>query len=130
MVEQKTITAREIKQIASTFYEQPKYIMWHGKRIKINPLLSFKEFFELSCAIISGCTKSQDNVLVPESIDFVFKARTIEKYGNIDLPHDIDDQYKIIYGSDIVEYIFKEVNQKQLHALSEIIHGYTGINVL
>lgn len=121
----KTITAREIKQIASTFYEQPKYIMWHGKRIYITPLLEFKDFFDLVGDIVTHCVK--DSKVIVESVDFIFKAKSIEKYGNLSLPKDIDEQYRIIYDSDLVKTIFNEVNTEQLDSLKGILRVYTGI---
>jgi hypothetical protein len=127
MADVKTVTPREIKQITNAICEKPKTILWHGKRININPLLSFKETFELVSDVINGCTKSEDNVIIAEVVDFVFKSKTLEKYGNIELPDDIESQYQIIYGSDIVKNVWGSVNKEQLDMLKRTINYYTGV---
>ena len=130
MAEQKTVTAREIQQIAATFEEKEKYVAWHGKRIKVTPLLGFAEVFELVSSIMSSCVKSPGDILVAESVDFVFKVKILEKYADIKLPNDIDTQYKIIYGSDICNTVFENINKDQLLVIARIITSYTGITIL
>ena len=125
----KTITAREIKQIASTFYEKTKYITWHGKRIKINPMISFHEAVSFIQSVLNSSTSSKDNVLVLESVEFIFLSKFLEVYANIKLPDNLEEQYEIIYGSDLVEKISEEVNKSQLLSIADIIHAYTGIHV-
>ncbi len=129
MSDVKTITAREIQQITSTFEEKTKYIMWHGKRIKITPLISMEEVFKLVSKIMCGCTRRDDNIVIPESVDFVFRVKVIEAYGNIRLPEDVDEQYRIVYGTDIVCLILNEINQNQLNAIQNIIYAYTGVKI-
>lgn len=124
----KTITPREIKQIASTFYEQPKYIMWHGKRIKINPLLSFEESVNLIYSILESCLGNK-SVMV-ESVEFIFWVMIVEKYTGIKLPDDLECKYKIIYDSDLVDTVKSNINQKQLKSIAKIIMIHTGIDVL
>ena len=128
-MECKTVTAREIKQITETFVEKEKYITWHGKRIKVNPLLSVVEVFELLNNIKNGCTKQPDNLIVIEAIDFVFKAKTIEAYTSIVLPEQIDDQYKTIYSTDLVNVVFESVNQAQLQSIKKMVSAYSGMDL-
>lgn len=126
----KTITAREIKQIASTFYEQPKYVMWHGKRIKINPLLSFEEFVSLIDEIFKRCVDNGSGRLILETVDFVFKVEFLKKYCSIVLPENVEDQYKIIYGSDLIELCFDQVNHEQLANIKKIINAHIGSEIV
>lgn len=123
----KTVTPREMIQITNAICDKPKTILWHGKRININPLLEFKDFFDLIGDIITHCIK--DGKMIIESVDFVFKAKSIERYGGISLPNDINEQYKIIYSSDLVQTIFNEVNAEQLKSIKQIIQVYTGLTL-
>lgn len=125
----KTITAREIKQITETFCEKPKVIMWHGKRICVNPLLSFKETFELVSVILASCA-NDDGKPIPESLDFNFKVEVLNKYCGINLPTGIEDAYKVIYSTDLFESIISNVNQKQIKSIVQIIKNYTGMEIL
>ena len=127
MADTRTVTPREISQITNAICDKPKTILWHGKRISINPLLTFKEVFELVGEIISHCLK--DDLIVTELVDFVFKAKAIEKYGGVCLPDDMELQYQVIYGSDLVSAVLSEVNQNQLTTLKNIIISHTGVKI-
>ena len=128
MAEVKTVTPREIKQITNAISDKPKTILWHGKRINVNPLLSLKEMFELVDEIMAGCIKEPEKTIVLEAVDFIFKIKTLSKYTDIMLPDDLEEQYRIIYASDLVESVFSNVNQIQLNVLRDVIRAYTGFN--
>lgn len=127
MADVKTITAREIKQITNAICEKPRTILWHGKRINVNPLLTFKEFVSLANEIVNRCIGGTQNVMVIESVDFVFKATILNKYAGIVLPNDLEDQYKIIYGTDLFSIVSEYINPLQLQNLKDIIYCYTGL---
>lgn len=126
----RTVTPRELNQITNVICDKPKTILWHGKRISVNPLLSFKDLFEIVMAVVDACVDRDKNVMVVESVDFIFKKVTLEQYGNITFPKGVEEQYKIIYGSDLVKHVWNEVNQVQLSSLKEIIRVYTGIEIV
>lgn len=123
----RTVTTREMLQITNATREKQKTILWHGKKINIVPLLSLKEFFNLVGEILDLCVK--DDKIAVEFVDFIFKAKTIEKYGNLVLPEDIEDKYMVIYGSDIVQIVFDAINSSQLESLKRIIEFYTGLKI-
>lgn len=129
MVDCKTITAREIKQIAATFYEKEKYIMWHGKRIKITPLLLFKDVFSFVGSVMSHISRTNGDGLIMEPVDFCFKVEVLSRYANITLPDDIEERYRIIYGSDLYRSVVENINHEQLLSLVAIIRSYTGIEI-
>ena len=129
MADIRTVTLREIEQITNATCDKPKVITWHGKRIHINPLLSFKEVFELVDSVMSECVNPDDQIIILESVDFVLKSKLLEKYTGIILSGDLDTQYRVVYGSDIIDTVFSNVNQAQLSNLKNVLSAYTGMNL-
>ena len=50
---------------------------------------------------------------VPEATDFAIKCSILEYYAGIKAPKNIDDIYKIVYGTDLILYIMQRISRDQ-----------------
>ena len=94
-----------------------KNVEWRGLNIVIRPAISFRETSQFINSVMSGCLNNDKDVFVPEAIDFAFRLNTVMRYTNIILPDAIEDQYRILYCTDIYSTVCENINEEQLSSI-------------
>ena len=102
---------------AAHFDERIRNVQWNGLIIRIKPCLSLSDATEMLSNIISSCTYG-DKPLV-EMLDFAMRIHTMIWYTNISLPDKIDDQYKLMYETDLFDAVLQHINAAQYHTIRE-----------
>lgn len=124
MSAEKTLSLNDIKRIVGVPHEQIKKVFWHNKEISILKSLSFKQYIRTIQSILRDC-KNDDGYIIPELVDFATRANVIAAYALIEQPEVIDDLYYLVYSSDLYDFIYKNVNQRQVDAIFDAIKIYT-----
>ena len=57
--------------------------------------------------VVKSCFDSDTGEYLPEMRDFATKSALLKYYTNIDLPNEASKQYKLLYGTDLIDCIFK-----------------------
>ena len=82
-------------------------IEWNGLKIKIRSTVNFKYMFMFVEYVVKSCFDSDTGEYLPEMRDFATKSALLKYYTNIDLPNEASKQYKLLYGTDLIDCIFK-----------------------
>lgn len=105
-----------------------KTILWHGYATTVRMMLSLEEVTQFIDSVIdtyhiSGGLAYPDRFF-PENIDFAFRVNTVMRYACIDLPEELEDQYAVMYATDLFDVVSSNVNQAQLKAIRQAIDYY------
>lgn len=107
----------EILSVVDATHTNEHDTEWHGISLHIKNTLTFAEMLAFSNEVVSTCFIDNTAEYVPEVKDFAVRCAILEYYGNIELPDDASERYKMVYCSDIVQEVTKYVNDEQLEPL-------------
>lgn len=121
----------KLNNIAPTINEtEMKYesYKWNSQTIYVRSLLSFNEMIQLVENIIASCSNidqgSGDGQIILEKLDFCKRFWIVTYYAMVEFPNSIQDQYAILYGTDLYDSIKEVINDGQLNAIIECIDLY------
>ena len=89
--------------------------------ISVRPLLTFRETSCFVNTVMAACFDDEHGIAVPEAMDFAIRANTVLRYTNLELPEDLEEQYTILYGTDIYDTIRQNIQTAQLDAIIKTI---------
>lgn len=98
---------------------------WNGIKIMIRPIITLGETINLVNSVMDSCVDHSRGMFLPEMLDFTFRANVILAYTNIRLPHDINSQYILLYGTDLYADLLEVVNNSQIEAMEKCIERFT-----
>lgn len=96
-------------------------IDWMGCSIHVKRFLEFQEMMGFVNGVTSGCFAKSDNSYMPEARDFFFRCHIVEYYTNIELPDDLEEKNQLLYGTNIIETILRNVDMGQFQAIMDAI---------
>ena len=105
---------KETNQVVETFD-------WNGIEVTVKRNLSLKEMLEFVDTVVKSCFAKDTNAFMPEIRDFATKACILEKYANFTMPRNIEAQYTLIYGTDVVACVCERINSQQLNEICSAI---------
>jgi len=114
------LSADKVMKFGMRGYKDIVKANWHGLIIDIKYLLTKDDEFKLIHSIINCCTTSEGE-FVPEMVDMAMRACIVTTYASVDLPDDIDEQYKLLYHSTLFDTVKSNVNQAQINHIIKII---------
>lgn len=118
------IAVNEIEKIVKA-QEDVKEVEWNGLKLKIKKYLPFEDMRVYVNGVVSACF-NQDGSYQPEVKDFVRRALTVSLYTNISLPKNLNAQYDVVYGTDIVDIIYNHIDWQQHDEMSWAIDDRIG----
>lgn len=111
-----TVSAKRIMQVAKPD-TAPRSVRWHGTSIAVRPLLTFQETGRFIDSVMHACFDGEHDTAMPEALDFAIRANAVLRYSNAELPDRIEDQYAILYGTDLYDTVRSQINTSQLDAI-------------
>lgn len=112
-----------VEQLRSHNKPVCRTILWHGNAVTIRTLLPIKEVTLFVNSVMEGCYDIPHNAFIPEMMDFAFRVNVVTRYACVDLPTDIEEQYEIIYNTDIFDTIVASINVAQLQSIRDTINA-------
>ena len=88
-------------------------IDWHGERLTVRRLLSFAEAATFVSLVVADCFSENKDEYHPEAKEFSVARCMIYFYTNLRLPTDVEKQYDLIYGTDILEVVAQYADNEQ-----------------
>lgn len=119
MEKAKKITVEQLRLLNKT--PTHRTILWHGNALTVRTLLSIEEISQFVNSVMGGCYDQLHDVFVPEMKDFGFRVNVVSRYACVELPDDIEEQYEILYNTDIYDTICAAVNSAQLTSIGNSI---------
>ena len=97
-------------------------VMWHGIAVTLRPLLSLVEVTQFVNSVMDSCYDKEHDVFVPDMMDFAFRVNAVSRYACVELPESIEEQYSILYNTDIFDTIVSYANAAQLQSIKDAIN--------
>lgn len=116
----KKITVEQLRSANSA--PSHRVIMWHGIAVTLRPLLPLVEVTQFVNSVMNSCYDKEHDVFVPDMKDFAFRVNTVSRYACVELPQDIEEQYSILYNTDIFDTILSHINKAQIESIREAIN--------
>lgn len=116
----KKITVEQLRSANSA--PSHRVIMWHGIAMTLRPLLPLVEVTQFVNSVMNSCYDKEHDVFVPDMKDFAFRVNTVSRYACVELPQDIEEQYSVLYNTDIFDTILSHINKAQIESIREAIN--------
>jgi len=113
VVETKTIS---IDEFASSISAENGKLSWNGFDITVKPRLTMAEVSGFT-AIVTDLSFDKDGSYVPEVYDFVIGLATVMMYTDLQLPKNVEDQYKLLTFTDLYCQITDMVDADQYSSI-------------
>lgn len=110
------------ERIAKEFCgEEIKTVDWHGEALEVKTRLSLAEVVWFVNQVIKDCFGSDMTEYHPEVKQFAIDRATIAVYTNVTMPVNMEKQYELIVGTDIIPAIHQEIDAGQYGDLLDAI---------
>lgn len=107
--------------VTKEHFNQDTVINWHGVDVKVKRNLSLKEMLTFVRDVVE--VSFGDNYgYMPELTDLIVKSNILTMYANFRLPEDLERRYEMIYATDAVEMVTKNINTEQLNEIIRAIN--------
>ena len=111
------------EQLLSQKKATKRIAMWHGIAVSVRTLLPIREVGLFVNSVMDGCYDVEHDAFIPEMMDFAFRVNVVTRYACVELPLDIEDQYEVLYNTDIFDTIVASINEAQLKSIRETINA-------
>lgn len=82
--------------------------------ITIRRTLPLKDMMQFVENVVSSCVNAQTASYTPEIKEFVIRSEILTTYANFNLPSNVEKQYELVYGTDVVVQVMEYINWNQL----------------
>lgn len=113
MAKIKKISINAIDKVVKTLHTPSTEVEWNGLNVIIKHTLTFKETLEFVDSVTKTCFTASTNTYMPEAKEFAIKSNILEKYTNFTLPNNLEHRYEMIYCTDIIDVVLKNINIAQ-----------------
>jgi Mg2+ and Co2+ transporter CorA len=94
---------------------------WFDIEIRIAKRLGLKAMLEFVNDVVTSCFDENGNYL-PEVMGFAIKSNILTKFSNFSLPANIEHRYDLIYNTDVVALVLKNIDREQLQEIIDAIN--------
>lgn len=94
---------------------------WHGESLEIKPLIPFAAVCTLVDSVVADCFGETMEEYRPAAKEFSMARYFIHFYTNLRLPADIEKQYDLIFGTDILSVVEDHIDYVQKEAIRAAI---------
>lgn len=112
------ISSEELAEIAG---KNGGEVEWAGRTIYVKQFLAFEDMMAFVDGVSSGCFAKSDGSYMPEARDFLFRCHIVDNYTNIELPDAIEEKNRLLYGTNIIEVIIRNIDRGQFQAIIDAI---------
>jgi hypothetical protein len=120
MEKAKKITAEQLR--AANTAPTNRTVMWHGIAVTVRPMLPLAEVTQFVNSVMDSCYDKGRDMFVPDMKDFAFRVNVVSRYACVELPPSIEEQYAILYNTDIFDTIMSHINQPQIESIKDAIN--------
>lgn len=117
----KKITYEDCKKVINDISMLTAEVDWNGLELNVKKNLSFSEAANFVSYVVGLCFIEGTNEYIPEARDFAIRVCTIESYTNVELPESIEERNKVVYNTDLMQTVLKNVDAQQFNSLIQAI---------
>lgn len=121
MDEMKRITIENMAEVISDRFPNEQHIDYYGNDLVVKWAIPFYMVKALVSSIANSCFDKETGTYTPENKDFAVRLCVVDAYTNVDIPDDPEDQYTLLYGTDLIRYVFAAINPDQLDVIMKSV---------
>lgn len=123
------LTISDIQKHKIYAYETLKSVDWYEHRLKIRTLLNPQEVISFIECVLSICFgKEENDYPKPDLLDYAIKVNVIVRYGLVNISDDLNEQYELVYGTNLYDTIKKNISQSQIQYIEDCIYEIVKFN--
>lgn len=115
--EQNKITVSEFEKAVRGAQTRFFDVEWNGLMLHIRHQITLEYMMRYVEYVVASCFDGQTGEYRPEIKDFAIRSGAIKFFTNIDLPEDVSRQYKLMYGTDIINVVMSYVDAGQMNSM-------------
>lgn len=92
-----------------------------GTEVTVRKVLPFKEMLQFVEDVVSACIDGETGRYIPEAKDLCICNGLLTRYANCNLPENIEKQYDLMYGTDLVRRIREVIDVNQYFEIMDAI---------
>lgn len=119
----KVLSLNNLKRVMGVAPITAKRVTWHTSEIMIKQMLSIDEYRTVVLDIIGNCM-SENNKVAIELVDFSTRINIISAFAAVELPDNIDELFRVAYGSDLYDTVCKFANKAQIESIIKAVDKY------
>lgn len=119
--EQNMISVEDMAEIAMDYFPNVVVEDFHGKELVVQRIIPFHILSALTPKIVDACFDDESGEYQPEMLDFSMRIAVVRAYTNVELPDDIEEQYYILYGTDLWNMVNLVADPEQLQLLHAVV---------
>lgn|GEM_PF-1201030 len=112
------IPVNALERIAKEQFPETITESWFDIPVTIRRTLPLKEMMEFTNDLVVVCF-TENGEFVPEVLDFAIKSGVLTRYGNFELPDDLEKQYWLIYNTGAFDMVIQYINGVQLREFTD-----------
>ena len=113
-----------INKLESALKENTVVIPMAGNEdvnITIRRTLPLKDMMQFVQDVVSSCVDAKTATYTPEAKEFAIRSGILSMYANFNLPSNVDKQYELVYGTDVLCQVMEYINGDQLFEIRRVI---------
>lgn len=108
-----TVSVADFERAVRNAQAKNATVEWNGIKIRVRRMLNLEYMLKFVNYFVGACFDSNTNEYLPEVKDFAFRSALIRFYTNITLPDDVGKQYRLLYGTDLIDVVSQNVDSHQ-----------------
>ena len=92
-----------------------------GVTISIRYSISLMEMLQFVDDVVESCVNGETGEYLPEIKDFAIDKGVLSVYANFSMPDDVAKQYELIYNTEALEQVRRNINIEQLNSIVRAI---------
>lgn len=113
---EKKVSIASLDKIIKEHFDNVSVSQWYDTEVKIKKSISFTEMMEFVNDVVMSCFQD-DGGFVPEVLDFAIKSNILTRYANFSMPDNLEHRYEILYKTDAVDFVCRNINMGQLNEI-------------
>lgn len=94
---------------------------WRGVNILYRRYLDAEEYVDFAQKVVGMCLNESDGTIRIELLDLAFRVMIVSSFTNIELPDDMAYQFKILYWTDIYDFVLERISVGQVESLKQTV---------
>ena len=118
-----TITFDKISEIKADYFPDESVVDYHGEELIVKRVIPFNLFCLIVRHVTDLCFNPETMEYMPEKLEFAIRLCVADAYTNISFPGDTEEQYGILYGTDLWDVLMDYISTSQYADMCNAIHS-------
>lgn len=106
----KKVSVSQLKKLITPIEETVVDVC--GLQVKVKPILTFADTIGFTSEAVRSIIDEVDENVAYELYDFIIKSLTLKYFTNISLPNDINEQYQLVYETQLFNNVVQAIDDK------------------